>query len=229
MTKNDLKNDPSTLDTYHRTIGLAGVFQAAFLVKQLAKTGRAPDNYLKASIESLFKIDAKDALDVYDGGQNLCLGLRELIKFFNNSKTPKDSDIARYVLSLLHLERKLSKNTNMQKHIQTGIARASIQAQHFSSIHENVMANLASLYTDTLSTFKFRIYVTGEPLYLNQMHHMHKIRALLLAGVRSAVLWRQLGGKRWQLLISRHSMLTAARHCLKLHEHESKIDIKEHA
>lgn len=227
MMENDLKNDPSKLDTYHRTIGLAGVFQAAILVKQLAKTGRAPDNYLKASIESLFKIDALDALDVYGGGRNLCLGLRELIKFFNNSKAPKDSDIARYVLSLLHLERKLSKNPNMQKNIQTGITRASLQAHHFSSTHENVMANLASLYTDTLSTFKFRIYVTGEPLYLNQTHHMHKIRALLLAGVRSAVLWRQLGGKRWHLLISRHNMLTAARHCLKLHEQGANAELEE--
>jgi high frequency lysogenization protein len=34
-----------------------------------------------------------------------------------------------------------------------------------------------------------------------------EIRALLLAGIRSARLWRQLGGHRWQLVISRRKLL----------------------
>lgn len=204
----------------NRTIGLAGVFQAAVLVKELAKTGRITEPYFKSSIESLFKIDAANALDVYGGSQNLALGLQELIRLFTHNKAPKDSDIARYVLSLLHLERKLNNNGAMLKNIQVGIARATLQAKHFTSTHENVMANLAGLYTDSLSTFKFRIYVSGEPLYLNQTQVLHKIRALLLAGVRSAVLWRQLGGRRWQLLISRLNIIQAAKQCLALQPEE---------
>lgn len=211
-------------DIYDRTIGLAGVFQAAALVKELAKTGRVSEPYFKTSIESLFKIDSENALDVFGGGENLTLGLHELIHLFTHNKTPKDSDIARYVLSLLHLERKLSKNPSMLQNIQIGLKRAESQALHFSTTHENVMANLANIYTDTLSTFKFRIYVTGEPIYLNQTQIIHKVRSLLLAGIRSAVLWQQLGGRKWQLLISRTSIVQAAKQCLT---HHGKVKERE--
>lgn len=197
-----------------RTLALAGVFQAATLVKQLAKTGKVSEQPFSASINSLFKIDANDVPDVYGGVENLRLGLKELISLFNNQKTSEDSNMARYVLSLLHLERKLSKNPSMQKTIELGLQRAKLQASHFSPTHENVMANLAGIYTDTLSTFKFRIHVVGEPLYLNQLFTMNKIRALLFAGIRSSFLWRQLGGRRWQLLISRLSMVEAAKQYL---------------
>ena len=36
------------------------------------------------------------------------------------------------------------------------------------------------------------------------------IRALLLAGIRSAVLWRQLGGRRWRLVTQRQRLLQIA-------------------
>lgn len=198
-----------------RTLALAGVFQTASLVKQLAKTGRATEPYFTHSIESLFKINAVDVPDVYGGTQNLELGLKELIRLFINNKDPKDADIARYVLSLLHLERKLSKNTEMNTLVQKGLERAKTQAGHFNSTHENVIANLASIYTDTLSNFKFRIYVSGEPLYLNQTYIINKVRALLFAGIRSSVLWRQLGGRRWQLLISRLGIIQTAKTLLE--------------
>jgi len=196
---------------HHRTLALAGVFQAASLVKQLAKTGRADEKYFLASIQSLFKIDAPTVMDVYEGVPNVTLGLKELQNFFTNNKAPKDADIARYVLSLLHLEKKLNQYSTMNDVIHTGLLRAKTQAAHFGPTHENVMANLASIYTDSLSTFSFRIQIIGEPIYLNQTYTVNKARALLLAGIRSAVLWRQMGGRRWQLLISRTSMIQAAK------------------
>lgn len=198
-----------------RTLALAGVFQVASLVKELAKTGRVNETYFTASIESLFKIDAKDVPEVYGGIQKVHLGLNTLIPLFTNNKSPKDTEVARYVLSLLHLERKLDRHPKMIALLRTGLERAKLQAEHFSSTHENVMANLASIYTDTLSTFSFRIHVTGEPLYLNQSAIVYKVRSLLLAGIRSAVLWRQLGGRRWQLLISRSRIIEATKTLLK--------------
>jgi high frequency lysogenization protein len=200
-----------------RTLALAGVFQAATLVKQLAKTGRIDFNseaLFLASIQSIFSIHAQTALEVYQSPQNLRLGLEEVIRLFVNNKLPKDPEIARYAFSLLHLEKKLSANPKMLKTLRTGIERAATQANYFSPTHENVMANLASLYTDTISTFSFRIHVTGEPAYLNRSQTMNQVRALLLAGVRSAVLWQQLGGRRWQLLIARSSLLESAKEWL---------------
>ncbi len=198
-----------------RVLALAGVFQAAALVKTLAKTGRVDENSFLASIKSIFTIDVENALSVYEEPEKFAIGFQELIRLFSNHKGPKDPEIARYVFSLLHLERKLSDRPKMLTLIRTGIERAATQASHFSPTHENVMANLASLYTDTLSTFSFRVHVSGEPLYLTQTQTLNKIRALLLAGVRSAVLWQQLGGRRWQLLLSRSSILAIANDWLK--------------
>ncbi len=198
-----------------RTLALAGVFQSACLVKQLATTGRTHPEAFATSIESILAIDANSPLDVYQNHRNLSIGLEALISLFSNSKKPKDSDIARYTFSLLHLERKLSENPKMLDRVASGVQRAKAQAFHFSPTHENVMANLASLYTDTLSTFRFRIHVSGEPVYLNQTNQLNKIRALLLAGIRSAVLWRQLGGRRWQLLIQRSALIDSADQWLK--------------
>jgi len=194
-----------------RILSLAGIFQVAVMVQILAKTGRTREPYFTASIESLFKIDSCDVPDVYGGIPNLKLGLEAIIALFSQTKEPKDAEIARYVLSLLHLERKLDKDPKKQKRIQEGVRRAQIQSTHFSTTHDNVMANLASLYTDTLSTFRFRIYVSGEPVYLNQTVIINKVRALLFAGIRSSVLWRQMGGRRWQFLISRRSILETAK------------------
>jgi len=39
--------------------------------------------------------------------------------------------------------------------------------------------------------------------HLKNEHVANRIRALLLAGIRSAVLWYQLGGRRWRLVIYR--------------------------
>ena len=40
---------------------------------------------------------------------------------------------------------------------------------------------------------------------------MEKVRANLLAAVRSAVLWRQVGGRQWQLLLYRRQCSMLAR------------------
>ena len=75
-----------------------------------------------------------------------------------------------------------------------------------NATHDNVIANLGTLYTETLSTFRFRIQVNGDYNYLQQQRIANQIRALLLASVRSAILWRQVGGNRLQLLFYRKNI-----------------------
>ncbi len=94
--------------------------------------------------------------------------------------------------------------------IKAGINRANMQVNLFSLVHDNVMANLASTYIDTLSTFTFRIQVTGSQCYLANPNIANKTRALLLAGIRSAVLWKQLGGSRLQLFFKKNTFLHCA-------------------
>ncbi len=195
----------------NRTLALAGVAQAAYLVKQLAWKGTINPVDFNTSIHSIFQTDPSNVEEVYAGTQNLTIGLQTLINLISDSKIPKDSELARYSISLLHLERLLIKKPEFIKQIQSGVQRAKNQALHFSPTHENVIANLASIYTDTLSTFKFRIHVSGDSTHLSNTSVINKIRAILLAGVRSAVLWRQLGGSRWQLVFDKKGLLRDAK------------------
>lgn len=80
------------------------------------------------------------------------------------------------------------------------------QAEHFGVLHENVLANLADVYHSTISTLQPRIMVQGDPQHLGNQGTVNKIRAVLLAGIRSAHLWRQCGGSRWKLLLARQKI-----------------------
>jgi high frequency lysogenization protein len=125
--------------------------------------------------------------------------MRELIK----SNSVKYHQIMRYNVGVLHLQKKLSNRQDMLDVIRSRLEQVSKQVLHFSSTHDNVIANLGSLYSETLSTFKFRIQVNGDYNYLQQERIANQIRALLLAGIRSAMLWRQLGGNHMHLLFNR--------------------------
>lgn len=194
-----------------RTLALAGVIQAASLVKQLAWKGSINQEEFHTCIHSIFQTDPDNVVTVYGNLGNVKTGLNTLCTLFADGKTPKDQEIARYTISLLHLERLLVKKPAMINIIQRGVDRAKTQATHFGPTHDNVIANLAGIYTDTLSTFKFRIHVSGENTYLSNPNIINKVRTILLAGIRSAVLWRQLEGSRWQLVFGKKTMVQDAK------------------
>ncbi len=198
----------------NQTIALAGVAQAALLVHQLATKGTANSVALEASIGSVLKIDSDSVLDIYGGLENLKLGLEQLNGQMTGYKIVEPQQ-ARYCASLIFLENQLSKQPAMLKIIQVGIIRAQSQAEQFGLLHDNVLANLASLYQETLSTLQPRIMVNGDPNYLERTDIANKIRACLLAGIRSALLWRQCGGTRWKFLFYRKKMQTELQALLK--------------
>jgi high frequency lysogenization protein len=84
------------------------------------------------------------------------------------------------------------------------------QLEHFELLDEQMLSNLASVYLDVISPVGPRIQVTGTPAVLQQTSNQHKVRALLLSGIRSAVLWRQVGGKRRHLIFGRKKMVEQA-------------------
>jgi high frequency lysogenization protein len=186
----------------HQTIALAGVAQAAALVQQLATTGTADATAMEASIGSVLKIDTDTVLDVYGSLAGLHLGLVQLQQQMTNYKIA-NAEQARYSASLVFLENQLSKQPKSLKIITTGVEKAQIQAGHFGLLHENVIANLADIYSNTISKLQPRIMVNGDSHYLTNTHTADKIRACLLAGIRSVILWRQCGGTRWKFLFYR--------------------------
>lgn len=191
-----------------RVLALAGIFQATALVQQVARAGSADLEPFEASINSVFKIDADCTADVYDGGRSLCHGLGILCHQLG--RQDRDAELTRYAVTLVFLERKLVNRHDLMNSILDGIRTAHSQAEYFSTIHDNVVANLADIYASTVSTLSPRIMVSGEPHHLRDPKNANKIRALLLAGMRSTVLWRQLGGNRLELLLARKRIVRSA-------------------
>lgn len=197
-----------------QTIALAGVMQSAKLVQQMAREGKISGAAMETSLESLFKIDSKNVIDVYGSVSGVTTGLRTLHRQMSGDTAQQDMEITRYIIALLHLEKKVSRNQKMLQHIATELERIKGQMNYFSLMHENVLASLATLYQETISTLMPRIIVQGEPSYLSQQANANKIRALLLAGIRSAVLWRQTGGNRWQFIFGRGAYLKTTKELL---------------
>jgi len=203
-----------------QAIALAAVFQAASLVEELARTGDTPGESAEPLIKSLFIQNPDEFHGIYgDPAEHLGRGLEILLSVSEKDPRGVNPDVTRYALSLLHLERKLSKAPGMLDALGQGIQQASRQADHFSITHPNTIAALADLYKQTLSQLSFRIRVTGNPTYLQNAATADKVRALLLSGIRAAILWRQVGGKRWQLLFSRKRYTATCQELLTESDH----------
>lgn len=198
---------------------MAGIFQAAALVDQIARTGYIPNDEYRACIGSLFQQDPETTEAVYGGAENLQMGLGIMAKLLDMHSSKDHPHTMRYVMSLLHLQSKLSKDQGKLSLIAERLQQAGRQQAHFQdNCHESVIANLAEIYTDTLSSYKFRIQVSGDANYLQQTRIAQQIRALLFAGIRSSILWRQLGGSRLKILFQRKKLKKSAEHWLSSFE-----------
>lgn len=199
-----------------RTLALAGIFQCATQVAQIARRGQADSASFETCIHSLFVTDPQETADVYGSRAALRPGLHAMVQQMEG-QAGRDVDITRYALALLVLERKLSKRRDLLDVISKGIQNAQRQADHFHSfVHDSVIGNLAETYMKSISTLSPRIMVKGENNHLMDQANADKVRTLLLAGIRSAVLWHQCGGARWQLLFKRRAYLQEAKRMLQI-------------
>src|ERR687895_317573 len=154
-----------------KSLALAGIFQAAHLVQEIARRGVMDAATFEVSIKSLFKIDAATTDEVYGNiPGDLELGLHVLRDHLQRGrKQAKDLEVVRYVLNLIVLEKRLFSDPKTLEKLGIGIERARRQAEHLSATHSDVITNLAD--------------------------------------IRSAVLWRQKGGRRWEIVLSRNKYM----------------------
>lgn len=191
-----------------RVIALAGVMQATDQVRRIARRGHIQADDFETCLSSLLQIDAPSSADIYGGIGRLLTGLRLLEQQLHN---PQDMELTRYVVTLLRLERKLSQRNDLLDILSAGIKDIIQNLAHFPITHSNTIARFADLYLQTISTLSPRIMVNGVQAHLNNPENANRIRALLLAGVRAARLWRQCGGSRWSLLLRRNVLLRETR------------------
>lgn len=192
-----------------RVIALAGVLQACALVHDLATRGRADPACVEASLASVFRIDADSAAAVFGGLAGVRMGLETVLSQFDGES--RDLALTRLVLGVLRLERRVTGSRQVLGELRTGIDDIQRQVDHVGVTHATVHKRLAELYVTTLSPLRPRIIVQGNPQHLGNAQLVEQIRGLLLAAVRAAVLWRQVGGSQIRLLLRRQQYAMLAR------------------
>lgn len=187
-----------------RVLALAGLAQALQQVRRIAETGQSETDAAKPVLDSVFRLDADSTAAVYGGARRLEPGMRAVGGYLSNRND--DPLLPRLALSTMQLERRFSSEPNTLAAVGNGLAAIAPQAEALGSTHPDVLDALGTLYADTISHLRPRILVQGNPHYLGQAGVVSEIRALLLAAVRSALLWRQLDGHQWQFLFARRAM-----------------------
>lgn len=200
-------------DNQDRLTALAGLYQAVACVNRIARTGSADTAVMEPCIYSLLQVNADSVAAVFGPPGAVANGARQIVAQLTG-QPERDLGLTRYAVSVLKLERNLSGRPATLERIGQGIAGAQAKLEHFAPLHTNLIAHFADLYSESLSQLEPRILVRGDSLHLRNPENQSRIRALLLAAVRSAMLWRQVGGNRWQLLFGQKHLLQEARRYL---------------
>lgn len=193
-----------------RALALAGLLQAVQLVQQMAQTGQAESKPLAACIDSLFRFDAESPEAVYDGADKLEPGLKRLVSQLEGG-AGRDAALTRMAMTVLHLERRFIRQHGAADAVHAGLEDIGRQHAHLGPTHPTVLSRLGELYAKELSPIGPRVLVQGNPVYLGQPDLVGEVRATLLAAIRAAVLWRQLGGSYWDFLFGRRALAQSAR------------------
>ncbi|PWV83117.1 high frequency lysogenization protein HflD [Halomonas sp. A11-A] len=197
-------DDPVT----RQALALAGVFQSASLVDELARTGQVDPRSWDTLIRATLDTNPESFEAIYGGHpNNLRRGLDVLEAVVGRKQA--NPVVLRYGFTLLLLMNQVRKNDAMLGELGSRLVRIQGQAEHFGETHENVIASLGEAYQETLSTLKTRIVVQGDPSLLQSRMMPERVRACLLGGIRFALLWHQQGGRRWKLIFQRGALKRA--------------------
>lgn len=195
------------------TIALAGMIQAISQAREIAQTGKVDDEAFQTTLNSLFQTHPEKIVDVYGGLANLKPGLEKLISTLN-TKTTAVAQTVHYLHAVMRLQKKISASAKMSGELIQRINQAKKQVAYFSLTHPNVLASLADIYLSSIKPFRFKFFIIGNQRMLSINENIDKIRALLLAAIRSSVLWRQVGGSQLQLIFFRGRITRTAKKLL---------------
>lgn len=207
-TSSDIASSIASVEPiYDRVLALAGVLQALAQVRRIADTGEANERIMSTSVESLFRFDARSTAEVYGGIDGVRPGLTLLRDYLGGRLD--DATLPRLAMPVLQLERRFVRDEPAVAAVRRGLEELVARVEADGPTHPDVLAALGDLYARTLSGIRPRVLVQGNPHYLSQARVVGEVRAMLLASVRSAVLWRQRGGSLWDFAFQRRAMSAA--------------------
>lgn len=203
----------SGLDRFEaQVVALAGLTQGVHLALSVARQGQADPQALAASLASVLQLSAQTPEAIYGGLAGVRTGLRLLVDQLRGQQ--RDADLVRIGATVMSLERRYARSGDLQATLR-GLLQTIAEAFGPERAAEGpAVEALAQAYLATLSTLTPRIRVAGNPLLLKDEANIRRIRACLLAALRSAALWHQLGGRGWRLLLQRRRMVETAQRLL---------------
>jgi high frequency lysogenization protein len=193
-----------------RTLALAGVFQATELVRQAAHHGTWSGYAASSCLHSLFQLEAESTAEIYGGIAKMRLGIETMLAVLQGDSRHADS--LRYAVGLLQIEKKFRRSGKLQEQVGKRLQDVSGEGVNLEQHErEDLQAHdISGLYSETISKLSPRIVVNGKPNYLKNDRTVDWVRTLLMAGLRSATLWNQLGGGRFELMFGRKKIIREA-------------------
>jgi len=192
-----------------RALALAGLAQAIEIVLQSASDGFADEHLSRVATQSLFAIDAPSVVEVFGDLPSMRSALQLLLAQLEGNG-PRRASANRIAFTVLLIERKLAANPKLLAALAKGVATAEHKRAE-GLLSDALQQHFGDLYSATISTLSPRVLVQGDPNQLAKTAVVARIRCALLAAVRAAMLWRQLGGSWWDITLRRRTITDAAR------------------
>jgi len=193
-----------------QTIALAAICQSAMMIQQVSRGQAISDESLECLLNGIMVTAPDSVFDVYQSLPDLTAGSNLMVHQLSGQTTAKDVELTRYVAGIMSLSKRLLKNTRALNALRGDIDDVQRRLEHFSITDHSIIQNFADSYSKAISPIGAKIQVIGNPDTLRQPSVQAKVRAILLAGVRAAILWRQMGGQRRQFLFIRKQILKDA-------------------
>ncbi|MFT5399513.1 MAG: high frequency lysogenization protein [Gammaproteobacteria bacterium] len=194
-----------------QTLAMAGMLQAINQVDLIAHRGEFNSTAFNCCLQSLFVFDADSSDDIYQDKSTLSTGIHSLVAFFGSEETSISKNTYYYLFSLLKISKVLLRDKAMTEQIFQGLQQIEARRAEFQMEPSSMVPKIDELYQNSISKLSPRIIVRGEQAYLRNSGNAARIRVLLLASIRAAVLWQQSGGTKWGLLLHRKRYIACAR------------------
>ena len=189
---------------YNKTIALAGVQLCLTQVQKIAWTGDYSAADINTCLSSLFVRNPDNYAEVFGDIHQIQTGLQALKTSFTDKRDKEALERTRYMINLLLLAKKVQASDTLLQQIGTTLSLLEEAASDMNNQREYVVERLAQLYQNAISSMTPRVIVYGKTEILNQAQNAALIRSLLLAGLRSVILWYQAGGNQINLLLGKN-------------------------
>lgn len=193
-----------------RALAFGGLFQGVRLARDIARNGICDARAFESSRRSLFDFNPESVAAVFGGTAGIAVGLRTLLQQVEQP-AQRDLEVSRYAVAVLHLADRLLRDDTAMAALYDDLTALDRRRANFELGDSTLHEQLSEIYQARISPLGPRIMIKGEPLHLQNPENAARIRVALLASIRAAVLWRQAGGRKWQLLLRRRAMTAALR------------------